>query len=92
MTLMETKKTMSDSIKKYEELVEDGKIKPGKLSDTLLSKKEKNVIDLISLCRTTIKHDLDFEITVSAIEALHENPKLTEIEAIRIGMNEWDIL
>ena len=88
---------MSDSAKKYEELVEEGKIKPGKtkvslLSETLLSQKEKNVINLIRLCRTVHMHELDFEVANTAVNALQKNPSLSELEAIQIAMGEWDIL
>ena len=82
---------MGDSVKKYEELVEAGRIIPGD-NKNILSKKEQNIIKLIQFGRTVSKHDLDFEITNYAINLIQQNPQLTEVQAIEMAMVEWDIL
>jgi len=84
---------MGDSVKKYEELVEAGKIIPGDTTMMhLIIKKEQNIIKLIQFGRTVAKHELDFEIANTAINLIQQNPQLTEIQAIEMAMVEWDIL
>jgi len=82
---------MSDSVEKYYDLVAEGKIVEEKLSDVLLNKKEQNIINIIKLCRTVSKHDLDFEIANEAIEIMGRTKDMSEIQAIRIAMNKLNI-
>jgi hypothetical protein len=82
---------MSNSRTKYDELVEDGKIQPVKLSDTVFTTKQKNVMDIIQLCRTVSKHELDFEIANSAIILLGRHPEMSEVQAIKIAMSKLNI-
>lgn len=82
---------MSDSVKKYYDLLEEGKVVEEKLSDLLFNKKEQAVLDIIQLCRTVSKHELDFEIANSAITLLGRHPDMDVIQAIKISMSKLNI-
>lgn len=87
---------MSDSVQKYFELLECGKIQevkqpPRSAIDMFVSKKEKNIMDIINLCRTVSKHELDFEIVTGAMLLINQNPGMCELQAIQISMSKLKI-
>jgi len=83
---------MSDSISKYNELLEEGKISNEESDSLFLSKKEENVIKIIKFGRTVVKHELDFEVATFAIELLEDHPEMSELQAIELSMVKFDIL
>lgn len=80
---------MSDSIKKYYEMVEDGLIK----DETVRKLEHRETIGLeeVSLLDRAGRFGLITEVVTTALNEVRRNPNTSNLLALQIACEDWDV-
>lgn len=82
---------MSDSVKKFYELVEEGKISESKDLERKIRLREDILLEELLLLQKASRSGLLVEVVHTALESMQENSSTTPLLALQIGCYEWDV-
>lgn len=82
---------MSDSVKKYYEMVEDGLINENKDTVNKLTAYDKITLEEVALLDRAAKAGLMVEVVTEALNEVRSNPKVSNLLALQIACYEWDV-
>lgn len=82
---------MSDSVKKYYEMVEDGLIDEKKETVSKLTTYDKISLEEVSLLDRASKAGLLVEVVTEALCEVRNHPNTSNLLALQIACNDWDV-
>lgn len=82
---------MSDSVKKYYEMVEDGLIDEKKETVNKLNTYDKISLEEVALLDRAAKSGLIVEVVTQALNEVRNHPNTSNLLALQIACHEWDV-